>query len=284
MRKALWLALVMAAGVSAQEKPLPDFDLLRQKTRENLARAQRTQHLYAFKERRTEIHANIFGRVGTDGTRVQEVYPSLTRGLTYRRVIERDGVPVSAAELAQQDRDYRERAEEILRRGGSRSEEQRRRDTMIEDVVDALQFKLQGRAVRDGVQVVVVTFAPRPGARPSTRQGRIAQKFTGTVWIHEELFEVMRVEARAIDDLSYGFGIIARLDEGTTALLVREPIEGGLWMPTQLRLKGRGRAALVRRLVIDYAVDWFDYRRLPGDSPAPFLDPRVQGEAGSRPE
>jgi hypothetical protein len=59
-------------------------------------------------------------------------------------------------------------------------------------------------------------------------------------------------------------------------VLVRKPIDDEVWMPTELRLKGEGRAALVRRLVIDYAVEWFDYRRLPGGSATPFLDSRIQ--------
>lgn len=50
------------------------------------------------------------------------------------------------------------------------------------------------------------------------------------------------------------------------ATLVRRPVEGGVWMPTEVRLSGRGRAAVVRKLVINYAVDWFDYRSLPDDS------------------
>lgn len=50
------------------------------------------------------------------------------------------------------------------------------------------------------------------------------------------------------------------------ATLVRRPVEGGVWMPTEVRLSGRGRAAVVRKLVINYAVDWFDYQRLPDDS------------------
>ena len=56
-------------------------------------------------------------------------------------------------------------------------------------------------------------------------------------------------------------------------------------MPTQLTLKGRGRAALfLRSLVLDYAIDWFDYRRLEGDSATPFLDARVEREAGGGPQ
>jgi hypothetical protein len=194
---------------------------------------------------------------------------------------------MTAAELAQQDRDYRERVIDAQRRprandGGS---PRQRGERMIADVVDSLQFTLHGRAVRDGVQSLVVTFTPKPGARPVTREGRIAQEFAGTAWIQESNLEVLRVEAKAVDDLSFGYGLVARLGEGTTARLVRKPVGDDMWMPTELRLTGRGRAAFgLRRLVIDYVVEWFDYRRLPFESTAPFLDPRIDSQSGGRPE
>jgi hypothetical protein len=289
-RVLVYLTLVLLSSsffLLAQEKPLPEFDVIYKTARENLARAQRSTHLYAFKERRTDLHTNVFGRLGTGGVRLSEVYPSPTARLTYRRVIERNGMPVSAAELAQQDRAYRERVAEAQRR--PRAEEpgtaRQRGERMIADVVDTLQFTSAGRAMRDGVQTIVVSFTPKPTARPVTREGRIAQKFAGTVWMQESNFEVMRVEAKAVDDLSFGYGLVARLGEGTPALMVRKPVADGIWMPTELRLNGRGRAAFgLRRLVIDYVVEWFDYRRLPFESAAPFLDPRIQSQTGGRPQ
>jgi hypothetical protein len=92
------------------------------------------------------------------------------------------------------------------------------------------------------------------------------------VWIHPELNEVMHVEAKAIDEISFGFGIVARIDRGTTGWLTRRPAETGLktdlWMPTSLRLSGSGRAMLfLRKLRIEYRAEWFDYRRLNGEAP-----------------
>ena len=279
------LSLLLASGLLAQDRSLPDVDTLYQAVRENLAKAERVAYLYAFKERRTDVHTNPFGRIGTGGTRLFDVYPSPDPELTYRRLIERDGAPVDVRDLADQDRDYEERVADVRQQSASRRDEERRRrdedaedaedasrrKTMIEDVVDALQFTFEGPAVHDGVPALVVSFSPRPGARPKTRQGRTAQKFAGTVWIHEAASEVMRVEAKSVDSISFGLGIVARLGEGTTATLARQPVEGGVWMPTGFTMSGRGRVALFRRLELDYAVEWFDYRRLPGDSLAPFL-------------
>ena len=293
------VAIVVACGAGrAQEtRPLPDSATFFSVVRGNLTRAERAAHLYAFKERRTDVHRNPFGRIGTGGTRLFEVYPSATRRLTYRRLIDRDGVAVAAQELAEQDREYRERVADVRRRLASENEdEQRRREAgaararergerRIADVVDTLEFRVEGRTVHEGVPTIVVSFTPRPGANPETREGRMAQRFVGTAWIHEAAAEVIRVEATSVESISFGFGLLARLGNGTEATLTRQAVEPGLWMPTQITLKGRGRAALfLRSLVIDYAIDWFDFYRLDGDSETPFLDARVEREAGGGPE
>jgi len=184
--------------LSAQDtRPLPNLETFSRTVRDNLARAERVAHLYAFKERRTDVHTNPFGRIGTGGTSVFDVYPSATRGLTYRRLIERDGVAVAAQELAEQDRQYRvrvadvqrrlvaENADETQRREADLARARQRGQRRVDAVVDALQFRVEGRTVYEGVPAIVISFTPRPGARPDTREGRIAQTFAGTVWIHE---------------------------------------------------------------------------------------------------
>lgn len=285
------------AGRAQETRPLPAMETFSSLVRENLARAERVAYLYAFSERRTDVHRNPFGRIGTGGTRLFEVYPSAIRRLTYRRLIDRDGVLLDAQELAEQDRKYRERAADFQQRLVTENVDERRSreedatrarqrgETRIVDVVDSLQFRVEGRTVHEGVPAIVVSFRPKSGAKPETREGRMAQRFAGTVWIHEAAAEVMRVEATSVESISFGFGLLARLGKGTAATLTRQAVEPDLWMPTQLTLKGRGRAALfLRSLVIDYAIDWFDYRRLEGDSATPFLDARVEREAGGGPQ
>ena len=298
-RASTLLLTAAAAGVvlHAQDaRPLPSQEALFKAVQDNLIRAERVDYQYAFRERRTDLHTNPFGKLGTDGFTVAEVYPSATPALTYRRVLERNGVPLTSEELAEQDREYQKRASEVLQRlAAEEPDARRRRDGQAEraaqrgqrriaDVVGALQFKIQGRALHEGVPTIVVTFTPRPGAMPETRQGRIAQKFGGKVWIDEAAMEVMRLEATAIDDISFGYGLIARLNEGTVATVTRRQVDRDLWLPTQLTIKGRGRAAVFRTLVLDFTADWFNYRRLEGVSLTTFPDARIQGQPGGRPQ
>ena len=125
-----------------------------------------------------------------------------------------------------------------------------------------LNFALDRREMLRGRNTIVVTFTPKADAKPETSQGRIARQFKGSVWVDEAMREVVRIEATAIDDISIGAGLIARLNEGTKATLTREQVDGNIWLPTSVRFTGQGRALLFRRLNIDQRIDWFDYKRV----------------------
>lgn len=258
---------VLAAHSLAQNSDLPDRDAFLREAREALARSQQVWHRYAYKERRTDLHLNPFGRMGTGGTRVLEVRPSADVRLTYRREIERNGTPVSKFELDRQDAEYRERVARLERDGddGERGRNdddvlaRRRAQMTIEDVLNTLRFDLVRREVFAGRPAIVVAFAARPDARPVTREGRTARVFKGHVWIDEATREVRHVAAIATADVSFG-GFIAKIYEGMEAIVDREPIEPGVWMPVRLRLSGEVRA-LFRKAHIKHVVEWFDYRR-----------------------
>jgi len=241
-------ALVIVDSVGrAQERPLPERDVLFAAVRDNLERADRDQDLYAYKERRSDLHVNPFGsRLGTGGSSVYDVRP-IAPGIWERRLIERDGRLVTDSKPERQDRRSR-------RVSSARSP--------IDDVVQALALTIARREQWRGRDAVVVTFVPRPNAKPETRQGKLAVNFEGEIWIDEQTSEVVRAQATAIDDLSFGWGMIARLHKGTKTTLIRDTVVDDIWLPTSLRFVGEGRAMLFRKLTIDYTIAWFDYRKV----------------------
>jgi len=262
------VCVLFAPQGAAQNGPLPQRDTFLREAREALTRSQLLWHRYSYRERRTELHMNPFGRMGTGGTRLTEVRPAADPRLTHRRVLERNGVAVPKSDLDRQEAEYRERVAEIERESGDADAAKRReRDEMlarqraqrtVEEVINALQFDLVRRETRNGRQTIVVSFAARPGANPTTREGRLAKAFSGTVWIEESSREVIDMEATAVDDVSFG-GFIAKVYKGTKAIVKRQEIAPGVWMPTRLSLSGDVRA-LFRRAKIDHVVEWFDYR------------------------
>ena len=269
----LVVCAVFAARGAGQSPDLPQRDPFLRELREALIRSQQLWHRYTYKERRTELHLNPFGRMGTGGTRVTEVRPSADPRLTYRRVIERNGAPVLQFELDRQDAEYRSRVAEVKRETAAAdadAEERRQRDELlakrraqmvIDNAVNMLQFDLVRREIRDGRPAIVVSFTRRPDAKPSTREARLASVFAGHLWVDEATRELIYLEGVAGDDVSFG-GFVAKVYEGTKAVVIRQEIEPGVWMPTRLTLTGDVRA-LFRKAKIDHIVEWFDYRSTP---------------------
>jgi len=241
---AAWL-FQAAAGSNRDIRPFPDPDLFFEAVRTNLARSQDDQKLFAYKERRTDVNLNPFGRVGTGGVRVVEVTPVSGGTAVMRRVVERDGKPVTDSVPVRRELRMSERGRSV-----------------VDDVADTLDVSIKRRDHLNGRDAIVAVFTRRAGAKPRTREGRIASNFSGEIWIDEQTREVARIEASATDDVVYGYGMLARLNKGATVTLRRERVDDNLWLPVSIRFNGEGRALLFRKLTINFALDWFDYRRV----------------------
>ncbi len=281
----LAVASLMCAWLAAaqEQRPLPDHAAFLAAAKEKLASDERLQVRYTYKLRRTEMGRNPFGRIGTGDTNFYEVYPSPVLELTYYRHIATNGVPVSERDLAGQDRRQRAKVDDYVRRlmGESARDRQRRLDQdsvvgereqrMVEDVVATLDYRLERRDTLDGRPTIIVAFAPKPGARPWTGEGRLVKHFKGRVWIEEHEKQIMRVEAEAIDTISFGLGFVARIYQGTKGVFTRRQMPDGVWLPAGARLTGTGRAMWFRRFDIDFASEYFDYQPIDPASPPPFV-------------
>lgn len=258
-------------GASAQTADLPPRETFLREVRETVTRSQEAAHRYAYKERRTELRLNPFGRMGTGGTHVYDVTPSANAKLTYRRLIERNGVAVAQAELDRQDAEYAARVKRTANESDQDSPQAlerrrnedllaaRRAQMIVEDVIATLQFDLTKRELRGGKSQIVIAFAAKPGARPVTRQGQMMKAFRGHIWVDEASREIVDAHATAIDDVGFGGGFIAKVYEGMETTVERREIAPGVWMPTRLTLRGDVRA-IFRKARIDHVVEWFDYR------------------------
>ena len=238
-------ASLLQSATAKDVRPFPEPQAFFEAVRANLARSQDDQKLFAYKERRTELNLNPFGKLGTDGVRVREVTPVEGGSAVTIRVIERDGKPVTDGEP--------------VRRPMRMSARGRR---VVDDVAATLDISMSRRERLDGRDAIVAVFKARLDAKPQTREGRIARNFSGEIWIDELTREVTRIDAKAIDDVVFGYGVLARLNKGATVTLRRQLVHENLWLPVSMRFIGEGRALLLRKLTIDFAVDWFDYRKV----------------------
>ena len=267
---ALFSAIVVAVPAAEQTNGLPDRETFLAEARKRLAGNEVLQSRYTYRERVTRMRFNPFGQMGTGAIEVYEVYP-IADGLTYRRLLERGGVAIPAAEIAEADREFldeyhswrrqlqREGKDERAARLTREAEERAKDRQRAEEAMGLFDFTLERREVLEGQPVIVISFKPRANARPQSREAKIAASFAGQAFVHEHEYQLMRVEAEAVTDTSFGYGVIAKLHKGAKAVARRQKF-GDTWLPVETRMTGTGRALLFRKVEINYVRQYSDYR------------------------
>jgi hypothetical protein len=258
-----------AAAQTAEVQPLPDAAAFAAEVKARLRTDRALQAQYTFLERREEIEVSKLGKVKEGSVKEYEVYPSVVPGNTYKRLIRIDGRPIDPAQLAKNDEKHRRdvlaqvnESEDTRRKRERENAKQRAEERQVIDEIFSLyHIRVVGRETLNGYPTIVATLEPRPKYAPKTDDARVMKKFRVRAWVHETDYQVVKIDAEAIDDLTFGWGIIGRLHKGARAVFERRKINDEVWLPARVRLTGTGRAALFRKFAIDSVTEWFDYRK-----------------------
>jgi hypothetical protein len=202
--------LLAATGAHAQpsDRPLPELGPFLQDVRARLHGDEVLLARYTFLEKHTERQLDGHGGVRKTTTETFEVYPSPEPGETYRKLVARDGRPLDAREIEKQDRKQDEKTAKSEAASGEKREarlaEMRRKEAeVIDELFRIYDIRMTGRETVDGRSAIVLTFEPRPDSPATTGRGKILKKFAGRAWIDEEDRQLVRLEGRLIDNLSF---------------------------------------------------------------------------------
>jgi hypothetical protein len=250
------------SGDEPAAAPLPDTRAFLAEVRNRLHTDDFLLDQYTFTEKQTERRLDGNGNVTKVTSASYEVYPSAEPGHTYRKLVERDGKPLPVDDLANEDRKQQEKEAKAAARSPEVQAERRRKEAeAVEEIFRLYDIRTVGREAVEGRGAILVTFTPRPGAETTTRPGKILKKFSGRAWIDEADYQLVRVEADLTDDLSFGFGILAKLKKGARAELQRRKVNDEIWLPSEARFVGHARLFLVKGLHIDTLSQYSDYKK-----------------------
>jgi hypothetical protein len=262
--------------LAAQERPLPEFNAFAAQVKAHLATDEERQSGYTFTERRTEQRLDGSGRVTSESVKVYEVYPGLPGEDRYRRLIEEDGKPVPPAKLADADRarqkDVESYAKKMANPGDRRKEDQQldkqrsHYNAAIDDIFRIYDIRMIRREPIDGADTILATLTPKPSVRPQTKDGDIMRHFKARAWISESDGELVRVEIEALDDLSFGLGLLARIHKGTMATYQRRRVNNEAWLPEQVTWTATARVLLLKQLRVRGISDFSSYRKFTVDT------------------
>ena len=244
------VACLLVVAVAAQERPLPEREAFLRETRKHLQTDTSLQSSYVYVETRREQKLDKRGRVVEESVKVFESYPGLPGENRWERLIAENGRPRPAAELEKVDRDRQRQAEALARRLTEQpakerarqernlAEQQREFEAIVDDIFIVFDIDMRGREAIEGHDTIALSLTPRPKAKPRTHEGRQMQKFSLRAWISESDHELVRLDAEAIDTLSMGFAVLARLDKGSQLSFLRRRVNNEVWLPAAVHFSG----------------------------------------------
>ena len=271
---------LLVAGVTsrAQNQPLPDQASFLLETRKHLQADRTLQSSYVYTETRREQKLDKGGRTREESVKVVESYPGLPGEERWERLISEDGRPVPPEELARQDRERQQKANEMVERLARNSSKElarqerelqkarRERDEVVSDIYNVYEMRMIGRERVEDHDTIAFSLTPRRDAKPQTRAGEEIRHFSVRAWISEDDHELVKVEAEAIDDLKFGLGVLAKLHKGARLSFLRRKVNGEVWLPAVVSYTGNAQVGLLFTLRRSGTSEFSGYRKYSVDT------------------
>ena len=273
------LGLLIAGSTSgAQNQPLPDQQSFLLEMRKHLQSDRTLQRSYVYTETRRELKLDKDGRTREESVKVVESYPGLPGEQRWERLIAEDGRPVPPEELARQDRERQQKANEMVQRLARNSTKElarqerevqnahRERDEVVSDIYNVFEMRMIGRERVEDHDTIALLLTPRRDAKPQTRAGEEMRHFSVRAWVSENDHELVKLEAEAIDDLKTGFGLLARVHKGARVSFLRRKVNDEVWLPAVVSYSGSARVGLLVTLRRSGTSEFSGYRKYSVDT------------------
>ena len=226
---------------------------------------------YTWVARSTQRHFDSEGKVKSVERSAWETV--MVDGEPYRRMLERNGQTLPAAEQKKQQekldksvaRLARETPEEKRRRLADYETRRRKEREFLLQIPEAYDFRMEGEAQVDGHDAWVIAGSPKAGYRPKARDAKALPKIRGKIWVDKSSYQWVRLEAETTETIAFGL-FVARLNPGARLVFEQTRVGGELWLPKRMYMKGAGRLGLIVKIAMDEEIAWSDYRRFQVDS------------------
>jgi len=213
----------------------------------NFERAQK----YTCTQRQVIKHLDKHGNVKSTEIKTYDI--NYYYGEFYSRLAQIDDKPLSEKDQKKED----EKLEKFLAKRRKESEEDRQKRAekdkkereegraFVRDVVNAYDFRLVGDDQVSGEDTWVIEAVPRKDFKPTQPHADMLKKIKGRMWIEKKDYNWVKVEAEAIDTISFGL-FLFRIHPGSRFVLETVHINNELWALKRLYINGSARIALFK--------------------------------------
>jgi Ni/Co efflux regulator RcnB len=174
-------------------------------------------------------------------------------GEFYSKLVQIDDKPLNEKDQKKED----QKLEKFLakRRNESESDREKRSEkdkkereegrAFVRDVQNAYDFRLVGEEQVSGTDTWVIEATPRKDFKPTQPHADILKKIKGRMWIEKKDYNWVKVEAEAVDTISFGL-FLFRIHPGSRFVLETAHINNELWAMKRLYINGSARIAIFK--------------------------------------
>ena len=262
-------------------EPLPDVEALLQAVKANEDKVDDLLEKYTYTEKQTDREADASGQLREKKSETFEL--TFYKGNRIKRLIEKNGKPLSANELESENKRIEKRVRELEKKetekekkaskerevaqetGGTPDGEQGQRIS-IADVLRASKLTNPRRERFRNREVIVFDFEPLPGYKPQKRVEKFFGKTAGAIWVDANDKQVARVEARLVEAYKVAGGLLASLKEGATFVLEQDRINNEIWLPTRADINLSLKVLLVKGINANSVIEYGNYKQFNVDA------------------
>jgi hypothetical protein len=156
------------------------------------------------------------------------------------RVVQFADEPLSSEQQAKQDRRLKKLLSDhdaVKNELQDQKAETQRRIRMVKAFPRAFFFDFVGR--ENGL--LCFEFRPNPEFSPKDRETQMYRGMVGKVWVEPVHERIVQVQGKLVKDVSFGWGIVGRLNKGGIYEISQTQLSPGIWRITTLNVDVKGR-------------------------------------------
>jgi hypothetical protein len=277
-------------------EPLPDILSLIKEVGQNEDEIERILENYTYTENVTKRSLDSKGQLRETETETHEL--TFYKGNRIRRLIAKNGKPLTADQEADENKRVEKKIREIEKKEAEKERKKaqassqedpaeedfdRNRRPSIADVLRASKLVNPRRERYRNRDVIVFDYEPLPGYKPQKDYEKIFGKMAGALWVDVTDKQVARVEARLVEPYKIGGGLVASLKDGGSFVLEQDRVNDEIWLPTRADLNLSIKIFLVKGIDVNVAIAYGSYKRFNVEAEKERLKDPAQAEKSAKP-
>jgi hypothetical protein len=263
MRRSLLVCLLSSVSAFAADDPVAIVRKSVERDASNFARIRN----YTFIQHQEFRDLDGKGKVKKTESETAEVL--ILVGSPYARITARNDKPLSEKEQQEEqrklDRELAKRMRESESERGRYERDRAENRRFLLEVPDAFNLKLLGTETISGKPVWVIDATPKAGYKAKLDRAKIFSKVHAKLWIDQAEYQWVKVDAEALDTLSFGLGLV-RIAPGGKLHFEQIRVNDEVWLPSLFSVNGAVRVAYVKKLAGGLDIAYHDYRKFQSDS------------------